>query len=82
MAVALYTKGDRQQSLTLGEAALKTDGRYGDLEFLKQNLWGDRLLNDTKNFLQAPRIQAALQQRQQPAAQERQEQPPVRIVPQ
>ena len=69
MAVALYTRGDRAQSLKLGETALRTDGRYGDLEFLKLNLWGNRLLADTKKFLATPRMQAALQERQtQPEA--------------
>ncbi len=64
MAVALYTKGDRQQGLAMGEAALRIDDRYGDLDFLKQNLWGQRLLDDTKKFLASPRIQATLQQRE------------------
>ncbi len=62
LAVALYTKGDRQQGLTLGEAALRIDQRYANLDFLKENLWGQRLLSDTKKFLELPRIQAALQQ--------------------
>ncbi|PHM05721.1 tetratricopeptide repeat protein, partial [Nostoc sp. 'Peltigera malacea cyanobiont' DB3992] len=62
LAVALYTKGDRQQGLTLGEAALRIDSRYANLNFLKENLWGDRLLSDTKKFLELPRIQAAIQQ--------------------
>jgi len=61
LAVALYTKGDRQQGLAAGEAAPRIDQRYGDLDFLKQNLWGERLLSDTKKFLELPRIQAALQ---------------------
>jgi tetratricopeptide (TPR) repeat protein len=64
LAVALYTKGDRQQGLAMGEAALRIDQRYGDLEFLKQNLWGERLLSDTRKFLELPRIQAALQPRE------------------
>jgi tetratricopeptide (TPR) repeat protein len=64
LAVALYGKGDRQQGLAMGEAALRIDGRYGDLDFLKQNLWGNRLLSDTKKFLELPRIQAALQQQE------------------
>ncbi|BAY28000.1 tetratricopeptide repeat-containing protein [Calothrix sp. NIES-2100] len=52
LAVALYTKGDRQQGLAMGQAALRINKRYGDLDFLKQNLWGDRLLADTKKLLQ------------------------------
>ena len=66
LAVALYTKGDRQQGLAMGEAAIRIDQRYADLDFLKQNLWGERLLADTKKFLELPRIQAALQQRESP----------------
>lgn len=72
LAVALYNRGDRQQSLTLGERALRIDGRYGDLDFLKENLWGQRLLGDTKKFLEVPRIQAALQQRESPSTPNRQ----------
>lgn len=62
MAVALYNKGDRERGLKMGEAALRIDSRYGDLEFLKENLWGNRLLSDTKKFLQTPRIQTTLQE--------------------
>ncbi len=75
MAVALYTKGDRAQGLKIGQAAVKIDGRYGDLEFLKQNLWGDRLLGDTKKFLATPQMQTALQNRQSQPAQ-------IQLVPQ
>jgi hypothetical protein len=67
LGVALYTKGDRQQGLAMGEAALRIDQRYGELDFLKQNLWGERLLSDTKKFLELPRIQAALQPQENPA---------------
>lgn len=63
LAVALYNKGDRQQGLAMGETAIRIDDRYADLEFLKENLWGDRLLADAKKFLELPRIQATLQQR-------------------
>ena len=63
LAVALYTKGnqaERQKGLTMGQAALRIDQRYASLEFLKENLWGNRLLSDTKKFLELPTIQAAL----------------------
>jgi tetratricopeptide (TPR) repeat protein len=68
MAVALYTKGDREQGVAMGEAAIRIDERYADLDFLKQNLWGQRLLSDTKKFLELPSIQAALQQGEEPSA--------------
>ncbi len=68
LAVASYTKGDQKQGLALGEQALRIDSRYADLDFLKQNLWGTRLLADTKKFVELPSIQAAIQQREsQPA---------------
>lgn len=67
MAVALYAKGDRERALAMGEAALRIDNRYADLEFLEQNLWGARLLADTKKFLETPRIQTALQEREEQA---------------
>ena len=63
LAVALYTRGnksDRQKGLAMGEAALRLDERYANLDFLKENLWGNRLLSDTKKFLELPSIQAAL----------------------
>jgi tetratricopeptide (TPR) repeat protein len=68
LAVALYNKGDRQQALSMGEAALRIDQRYGNLDFLKENLWGERLLSDTKKFLELPGIQAALQQQENSSA--------------
>ncbi|MBW4633380.1 MAG: tetratricopeptide repeat protein [Iphinoe sp. HA4291-MV1] len=68
LAVALYAKGDREQALAIGQAALRIDERYADLDFLKQNLWGARLVSDTKKFLELPGIQAALQQREEPSA--------------
>ncbi|WP_373690632.1 tetratricopeptide repeat protein [Desmonostoc muscorum] len=57
LAVALYTKGDREQGLTLGKQAVSIDKRYGNIEFLKENLWGDRLLKDTQKFLQYLQVQ-------------------------
>ncbi len=72
LGVALYTKGDRQQGLAMGEAALRIDNKYGDLDFLKQNLWGTRLLSDTKKFLQSPRIQSAIHPPENPTASKQQ----------
>ncbi|MBW4616728.1 MAG: serine protease [Desmonostoc vinosum HA7617-LM4] len=52
LAVALYSKNEQSLGLTLGKQAITIDKRYGDIEFLKENLWGDRLLANTKKFLQ------------------------------
>ena len=69
-AVALYNKGDREQGLVLGEAAIRLDSRYSDLKFLKDNLWGEKLLAATQKFLSVPRIQAMIAQAQSaPSAQ-------------
>ena len=61
LAVAFYNHGDKQKSLEMGVSALRIDSRYGNLDFLKENLWGDRLLADTKKFLELPEIKLALQ---------------------
>jgi len=37
--VALYTKGDRKQSLAMGEAALRIDNRHADLS-ISNNSFG------------------------------------------
>ncbi|HIK09882.1 MAG TPA: tetratricopeptide repeat protein [Oscillatoriaceae cyanobacterium M33_DOE_052] len=60
IAVALYTKGEQEKGLATGEAALRLDPRYGDLDFLRENLWGSRLLKDTAKFLATPRIKTIL----------------------
>ncbi len=60
LAVALYHQGQEEDALKIGEQALNRDPRYADLEFLRKNLWGSRLLNDTQTFLETPTIQALL----------------------
>jgi tetratricopeptide (TPR) repeat protein len=62
LAVALYTKGEQQAGLDLAETALKLDNRYGDVDYLKENLWGDRLITDTQILLATPKIQETLAQ--------------------
>ena len=47
LAVASYSQGDKQKSLQMGVSALRIDSRYADLNFLKENLWGERLLLQT-----------------------------------
>ncbi|OUC15017.1 MAG: cytochrome c biogenesis factor [Alkalinema sp. CACIAM 70d] len=71
LAVATYQKGDKEQGLKLGEAAIKLDNRYGNITFLKENLWGDRLITDTQAFLELPRMKAALAQGRSTQAEEK-----------
>ncbi len=57
LAVAFYMQGDQSQGLKLGEEALREDPRYGLPEFLKENLWGDKLLNNARRVLANPKLQ-------------------------
>ena len=57
LAVALFTEGDTQKGIEMGKAALELDSRYADIQFLKDNLWGEQLIEDTKKFLSNPQIQ-------------------------
>ncbi|MFN6568614.1 tetratricopeptide repeat protein [Dendronalium sp. ChiSLP03b] len=58
LATALYAKGDRKQALELAQAALRLDNRFANIEFLKKNLWGDRIIADAQKLLQNPQIRA------------------------
>ena len=57
LAVALFAEGETDEAIELGKAALELDSRYADVEFLKENLWGDELIADTEEFLSNPQIQ-------------------------
>ncbi len=41
----------------MGKAALELDNRYADIQFLIENLWGEQLIEDTRQFLRNPQIQ-------------------------
>lgn len=69
LAVALYTEANCttnpgntpcRDALRRGERALALDNRYGNLDFLKENLWGETLMRDTAQFFQHPQIQRLL----------------------
>lgn len=62
IAVVFYIQGNVEEAYAIAEKALRLDARYGQIEFLRENLWGDRLLEDTQKFLQTPRMQATLAQ--------------------
>jgi tetratricopeptide (TPR) repeat protein len=59
-AVALYAQGKKAEGLKQGETALTTDSTYGDLEFLRENLWGVSLLTQAKTFLELPEVKSLL----------------------
>lgn len=60
VAVATYVKGDQTKGLQLTRDALTLDSRYGDIEFLDENLWGETLLNATQTIFDTPTVQSLL----------------------
>jgi tetratricopeptide (TPR) repeat protein len=56
LAVALYGKREWERGLTMAQAALRLDKRFADVKFLKEQLWGDRILAETKKVLESPKI--------------------------
>jgi len=62
IAVALFTQGKQGQALDQAIAALSIDPRYTDLEFLEENLWGAKLLQQTEQFLAQPAVQQSLEE--------------------
>jgi tetratricopeptide (TPR) repeat protein/S1-C subfamily serine protease len=51
LAVALYTKGEEEEAYQLALTALKLDKNFADVNFLKKNLWGDKIIRDAKKLL-------------------------------
>lgn len=60
IAAAAFARGETDRALTLGIIAIETDPRYAELDFLIENLWGDRLLADVERLLAQPPLQEAL----------------------
>lgn len=60
IAVALYQQGKQEEAQALAEEALQQDERYGNLDFLEENLWGEQLLTDTADFFLSPPMEATL----------------------
>lgn len=63
IAVARYSQGNQTlASSDIAVAALERDPRYADIEFLKENLWGDRLITATENFFNTPTLRELISQ--------------------
>lgn len=61
IAVAQFTQGN--QTLVVSNSAveaLERNPRYADIEYLKENLWGDTLIADTQRFFTTPALQELL----------------------
>lgn len=70
LAVALFTEGEVKQAIELGKAALELDSRYADIQFLIENLWGELLIEDTREFLRNPQMQEVVSNFEQPTPEE------------
>jgi len=57
IAAATFARGETEKALALGLIALENDIRYAQLDFLEENLWGERLLADVAQLLAHPRLQ-------------------------
>lgn len=44
----------------MAQKALEQDKDFGDIQHLKDNLWGDKLVQDAEKLLANPTIQAVL----------------------
>ena len=61
LAVALYKQGKQEEAYKTAKAALTLDGQYADLTFLKENLWGDKILEDTETLFKTPQMESMIQ---------------------
>ena len=50
LAVTLYSQGEQEKALLIAEKALQLDKQFADVEFLKENLWGEKIIADTKKI--------------------------------
>jgi tetratricopeptide (TPR) repeat protein len=55
-------KVQKREALIQGQSALALDSRYGELDYLRKNLWGEQLLMDSQAFLNDKEIQEFLKQ--------------------
>lgn len=62
LAVAHYSMGQREKGLKLAEEAMKIDPRYGKIPYLIENLWGEKLIADTRPILELPRIKQLIEE--------------------
>lgn len=60
LAVSHFSEGHTEMAINMAEKALKLDIRYADLDFLKQNLWGEKLLTDTGNLFSNPDMRSRI----------------------
>ncbi len=62
LATALYIQGEKEQATELGIQAIQLDFTYGDIQTLRDNLWGEELIRDVQVLLGESDVQDALNQ--------------------
>lgn len=62
LATALFIQGNTEEALSLGATAMQLDATYGEVETLRENLWGDRLITDVQVLLNTDEVSSALNQ--------------------
>lgn len=61
IAVGLYHQGRQSEAIRMATQALKLDGKYGNLDYLILNLWGDNLMADTRAFFDNPIVKGIVE---------------------
>jgi tetratricopeptide (TPR) repeat protein/tRNA A-37 threonylcarbamoyl transferase component Bud32 len=51
LAVTLYSLGESEKAIAMAKTALSIDKKFADPKFLKENLWGEKLIADTEKLL-------------------------------
>jgi tetratricopeptide (TPR) repeat protein len=69
LATALYVrKGDKAQGIKLASDAVKLNLRYSETQFMRENLWGEKLIADASKVLEDPQVKAAILKAQEAAS--------------
>jgi tetratricopeptide (TPR) repeat protein len=56
LAVALYAQGEQAKGIEMAKQALSIDKTWANIDTLKTNLWGDKLIAEAQKLLQNPEI--------------------------
>lgn len=61
LAAGLFRQGQVQQAVNAALIALRLDSRYIEPDFQRENLWGERLMADTKALFALPQVKELIQ---------------------
>jgi tetratricopeptide (TPR) repeat protein len=56
LAAAFFTQGKRAEAYIIIERAISLDSRYANIQYLKDNLWGSKIVSDISKLIQTPRV--------------------------